>query len=83
MQSLSRDVLATDDPERQTLGLLDAALQSVNRCGVKIRLAADGATAAPARGPAELVRAIRKINDRRHVPDKLFPFRWKPPAVES
>ncbi len=80
---LSRDVLATDDPERQTLGLLDAALQSVNRCGVKIRLAADGATAAPARGPAELVRAIRKINDRRHVPDKLFPFRWKPPAVES
>jgi hypothetical protein len=29
------------------------------------------------------VRALRKINDRRHVPDKLFPFRWKPPAVES
>jgi hypothetical protein len=80
---LSRDVLATDDPERQTLGLLDAALQSVNRCGVKIRLAADGATAAPARGAADLVRTIRKINDRRHVPDKLFPFRWKPPAVES
>ena len=32
---------------------------------------------------AELVRAIRRINDRRHVPDKVFPFRWKPPAVES
>jgi len=31
----------------------------------------------------DLVRAIRKLNDRRHVPDKLFPFRWKPPAVES
>lgn len=80
---LSHDVLAKDDAERQTLGLLDAALQSVNRCGLKLRIAEDGATAAPARHPGELVRAIRKINDRRHVPDKLFPFRWKPPAVES
>jgi hypothetical protein len=80
---LGSNVLATDDADNQTLALLDAALQSVNRCGVKLRTAQDGATAAPARRPGELVRAIRKINDRRHVPDKLFPFRWKPPAVES
>jgi hypothetical protein len=80
---LGREALAKDDVERQTLGLLDAALQSVNRCGLKIRLAEDGATAVPARHPAELVRAIRRINDRRHVPDKLFPFRWKPPGVDS
>jgi hypothetical protein len=80
---LSSNVLATDDADNQTLALLDAALQSVNRCGMKIRTAQDGAAAAPARRPGELVRAIRKINDRRHVPDKLFPFRWKPPAVES
>ncbi len=72
-----------DDPENQTLGLFDAALQSVNRCGLKIRTAENGTAAAPARRPADLVRAIRKINDRRHVPDKLFPFRWKPPAVDS
>jgi hypothetical protein len=72
-----------DDPESQTLGLLDAALQSVNRCGRKLRVAEDGATAAPARDPGELVRALRRLNDRRHVPDKLFPFRWQPPAVES
>ena len=74
----SRDVLTKDDLERQTLGLLDAALQSANRCGVKLRT-----TETPPRHPDELVRAIRKLNDRRHVPDKLFPFRWKPAAVES
>jgi hypothetical protein len=80
---LNSDVLATDDADNQTLALLDATLQSVNRCGMKIRTAQDGAAAAPAHRPGELVRAIRRINDRRHVPDKLFPFRWKPPAVES
>lgn len=73
---LSRDVLATNDPDSQALGLLDAAVQSVNRCGVKIRTQ-------PSTSPGELVRAIRRINDRRHVPDKVFPVRWKPPAVES
>ena len=46
---LSRDVLATDDPEGQALGLLDAAVQSVNRCGMKLRTAQDGATAPPPR----------------------------------
>jgi hypothetical protein len=74
---LSRDALAANDPERQTLGLLDAAVQSVNRCGLKLRPAESGASS------AELVRTIRRINDRRHLPDKAFPFRWKPPAVES
>ena len=80
---LGRGILVADDADNQTLALLDAALQSINRCGVKLRTAQDGATATPARNPAELVRAIRRLNDRRHVPDKLFPFRWKPPAVES
>jgi len=80
---LGRGIVVADDADNQTLALLDAALQSVNRCGVKIRTAQDGATATPSRNPAQLVRAIRELNDRRHVPDKLFPFRWKPPAVES
>ena len=74
---LSRDALAANDPDRQALGLLDAAVQSVNRCGMRLRTGDDGGTA------AELVRTIRRINDRRHLPDKAFPFRWKPPAVES
>ena len=80
---LGSNVLAANDADNQTLALLDAALQSVNRCAMKLRTAPEGATAAPAHSPGELVRAIRKINDRRHVPDKLFPSRWKPPAVES
>jgi hypothetical protein len=80
---LGRDALTGDDADGQALALLDAALQSVNRCGVRIRTAQDGVSAAPARRPGELVRTIRQINDRRHVPDKQFPFRWKPPAVES
>jgi hypothetical protein len=79
---LARDVLAAQDPDTQVLGLLDAAVQSVNRCGLKLRVA-DGATASAARRPGDLVRTLRRINDRRHVPDRLFPFRWKPPAVES
>jgi hypothetical protein len=74
---LSSNVLTAGEADNQTLALLDAALQSVNRCGVKLRSAAESRT------PGELVRAIRKLNDRRHVPDKLFPSRWKPPAVES
>jgi hypothetical protein len=73
---VARDVLAANDPDSQALGLLDAAVQSVNRCGVKLRTKQTASS-------AELVRAIRQINDRRHVPDKVFPFRWKPPAVES
>ena len=73
---VSRDVLATNDPDSQALGLLEAAVQSVNRCGVKLRTTQTAS-------PGELVRAIRRINDRRHVPDKVFPFRWKPPAVAS
>ena len=80
---LSRDVLAKENPEQQALGLLDAAVQSVNRCGVKLRTSENGATAAVAQRPNELVRTLRRVNDRRHVPDKVFPFRWKPPAVES
>jgi len=80
---LSRDALAGDDADNQALALVDAAVQSVNRCGLKIRTAQDGAAASPARRAGELVRALRKINDRRHVPDKLFPVRWKPPAVAS
>jgi hypothetical protein len=76
---LSRDALAADDPGNQTLGLLDAALQSVNRCRVKLR----SSQTSPGLRPIELVRALRKINEQRHVPDKAFPFRWQPPPVAS
>jgi hypothetical protein len=78
---LTRDVLAANDPDGQVLGLLDAAVQGVNRCGLKLRESENGAAAA--RQPSERVRALRRINDRRHLPDRLFPLRWKPPAVES
>ena len=80
---LSRDVPASDDPDRDALGLLDAAVQSVNRCGVRLRTSQEGTPAVAAGRSIDLVRAIRRINDRRHVPDKAFPFRWKPPAVDS
>ena len=46
---VSRDVLATDDGD-QVLELLDAAVQSVNRCGVKLRTQQTAS-------PGELVRA--------------------------
>ncbi len=80
---LARDVLAAEDPDTQALGLLDAAIQSANRCRQKLRVTEDGATASSVRRPGDLVRTIRRLNDRRHVPDRQFPFRWKPPTVES
>jgi hypothetical protein len=80
---LDGNVLATGDADAQTLALLDATLQSVNRCVLKLRTAQEGAAAAATRHPGELVRTIRRLNDRRHVSDKVFPAAWKPPAVES
>jgi hypothetical protein len=80
---LGSNVLAAGEADTQTLALLDAALQSVNRCGMKLRTGQEGAPVAPAPSAGALVRTVRKINDRRHVPDKLFPSRWQPPAVES
>jgi hypothetical protein len=86
---LSGDRLARDDPQGQAMELLEATVQSVNRCGVRIQLADANSTAATdsskkanlLRRPLEFVRLIRRSNDRRHVPDKAFPFRWKPPSV--
>ena len=80
---LGSNALATEDADNQTLALLDATLQSVNRCGTKLRTPQSDTAAAPARHPGDWVRAVRKINDRRHVPDKQVPPRWQPPAVES
>ena len=76
---VSRDLLAREDPRHQTLLLIDATLQNMNRCGLKVR--AVGETAASNLPPLELIRSIRKINDRAHVPDKAFAFRWQPPPA--
>jgi len=60
-------------------------VESLNRCGVRIQpaqaLAAANGVGADLRRPLELVHLIRKTNDRRHLPDKAFPFSWKPPEV--
>ena len=74
---VSRGLLAREDPQQQALLLVDATLQSVNRCAMRIRTGEITATV-----PAlDFVRSIRKINDRVHVPDKAYPFRWQPPPV--
>jgi hypothetical protein len=82
-QRLSNQAPAPNDPDSQTLQLIDATLQSLNQCGARIRTAdalavAAVPTAALPRRPLELVRTLRKANDRQHVPDKAFPFVWKP-----
>jgi hypothetical protein len=77
---VGRDLLAREDPRRQALLLLDATLQNINRCGMKIRTV--GETPATSTLPAlDLIRSLGKLNDRAHVPDKAFPFRWQPPAI--
>jgi hypothetical protein len=75
----SRDLLAREEPRHQALLLIDATLQNMNRCGLKVRTAGD--TAASTLPPLELVRSIRKVNDRAHVPDKAFALRWQPPPA--
>jgi hypothetical protein len=69
------------DPDTQAAQFIEATLESVNRCAPRIRLTDLGAltaSAAAPRRPVELVRMIRRDNDRRHVPDKAFPALWKP-----
>jgi hypothetical protein len=80
---LSRNTRERDDPDSQASRLIEATVQSLNQCGARIRTAdtvavAGGSTVELSRRPLELVRTIRKANDRRHVPDKAFPFIWKP-----
>ena len=85
---VSRGLLAREDPQHQVLLLLDATLQSLNRCGMRIRTVGAIATASRATAdasstlpPFDLIRSIKKFNDRAHVQDKAFPFRWQPPPA--
>jgi hypothetical protein len=76
---VSRDLLAREQPKRQALLLLDATLQNMNRCSLRIRTVGDTTTSTLQ--PLDLVGSIRKLNDRLHVPDKAFPLRWQPPPA--
>jgi hypothetical protein len=77
---LSSNALADADPYAQAAELVQAAVQSVNRCSARLRPATASATGDSQQRALELVRAIRKANDRRHINDKIFPFNWQPPA---
>jgi hypothetical protein len=77
---------ATDDANARALRLIEATVLSVNRCATRIqpsealaiaRAAGAQVQVAPSQ-PVEMVRTIRRANDRRHVPDKAFPAGWKP-----
>jgi hypothetical protein len=80
---LKQNLLARNDPQLQFAELLDATLQSANRCAPRLQLPrananASGETAATG---SQRVRTLRKLNDKRHIGDKVFPFGWRPPAV--
>lgn len=78
---VSRDMLAREDPRHQALLLLDATLQNINRCGTRLRAAGETSVATSTLPPLNLIRSMRRANDRVHVPDKAFPFRWQPPPI--
>jgi hypothetical protein len=69
-------------PNQQAVNLIEQTVESLNRCGLRIQpaqaLAVANGVGTDLRRPLELVRSIRKTNDRRHLPDKAFPFSWKP-----
>ncbi len=74
-----------ETPNERAMKLIEQTVESLNRCGMRIQPAQAFAVAngvdAGLRRPLELVRSIRKTNDRRHLPDKAFPFSWKPTEV--
>jgi hypothetical protein len=74
-----------ETPNEQAVKLIEQTVESLNRCGMRIQpaqaLAVANGAGADLRRPLELVRSIRKTNDRRHLPDKAFPSSWKPPEV--
>jgi hypothetical protein len=79
---LKDDRLARNDPVAQLIELFDATLQSVNRCVTRLQpRPKPGAEAAPSAVPLQWLRDLRRVNDKRHISDKMFPFGWKPPAV--
>jgi hypothetical protein len=73
---LQGDRLARNDPVLQFNEMLEATLQGVNRCAIKIKLPPAGSAL-----PLERIRTIRTLNDKRHLNDKIFPFDWRPAAV--
>jgi hypothetical protein len=82
------DLLDEEDPYRATMELFAAAVQSVNRCGMRIALGDIDLTALIAASsdgsssvPLTFVRRLRALNTRRHVTDKLYPAAWKPLPV--
>lgn len=74
-----------ETPNAQAVKLIEQTVESLNRCGLRIQpaqaLAVANGVGADLRPSLELVRLIRKTNDRRHLPDKAFPFSWKPIEV--
>jgi len=74
-----------ETPNGRAMKLIEQTVESLNRCGMRIQpaqaLAVANGVDVGLRLPLELVRTIRKTNDRRHLPDKAFPFSWKPPEV--
>lgn len=79
---LQSDQLARNEPAAQMIELLDATLQSVNRCVTRLQLRPrPAASAVSSSAPLQWIRYLRRLNDKRHVSDRLFPFGWKPPAV--
>jgi hypothetical protein len=79
---LKNDRLARNDPVAQLIELLDATLQSVNRCVGRLQVRSKPVADATASAvPLQWIRELRRLNDKRHVSDRMFPFGWKPPAV--
>jgi hypothetical protein len=74
-----------ETPNERAMKLIERTVESLNRCGLRIQpaqaLAVANGVDVDLRRSLELVRAIRRTNDRRHLPDKAFPFSWKPPEV--
>lgn len=82
-KSVRTFTLRPQDPYMNVLDLLKQVIQSVNQCGERLKLSAQGReTIAAKQGLPQLllefVRVIRKENDDKHVSDPAFPFGWRP-----
>jgi hypothetical protein len=78
---LRNDQLARNEPLVQLNELLDATVQSVNRCATRLQLPPATEVSSAHRAPHPWIEALRRRNERRHVSDKVFPFSWRPGPV--
>lgn len=85
-KSITNRTLPPEGPYPNAMEIIKKAADSLGPCGENIKLQKLDRTTAdeinskysPPERPFEYIRLMRKKNYELHVPDKLFPWNWRP-----